>query len=406
MKRLYVVLFLILSCLLLSACTNAPIETAEVENIPIITSDYQETELTETNISVESSDESNSDISYEEGRITGDYSYEINGQIHSITVDATVINDQIPEVLNYYRFRNDFDTIENVELLHDQTIESWIKVDFTDNSIAIGHGDSFQSEHELSHESVDHMIDSFSVCDVKSVNNIDSFLADYSDEYEIGQYVLRYEYVPESDWDYSLFDDQLEHIPEELELNDDFGDEPFYYYVLRQSIDGIPVGISEDLYYSRMNGVVWNKTGTSSYFGVMENNEYFYNGEDIMDFGYYCCANNDNLEIIEGNLNIIPIESVMNDAIYEISLRSGAGSGNVIYDDIRVYAVELAYIGIVEANPDENSYQAYNMNPDGSIDIYLYPFWLVYFQTGLSTGQGTREVVFVDAFSSEVISYW
>ncbi len=165
-------------------------------------------------------------------------------------------------------------------------------------------------------------------------------------------------------------------------------DRQINYFVIRRSIDGIPVGVPE-LVESDYD--VYDKN--DNYVRLIASEEYkmFYDGQSIYEVHNNAKATEKTIQVYLKDRNILSLEDAVGKVAVHISdlLSDSVRSGNETY----IYAIELVYISDVQFDKD-HKYEG-----------YLYPFWVIYVHSNyMSAGYDIADSysLLVNAVTGEV----
>ncbi len=191
--------------------------------------------------------------------------------------------------------------------------------------------------------------------DLKQFNTIKSGYPNVT----FSDYILRFTYPPVNSDIYELTEfDVMRNVDTVL---DHVKDRQINYFVIRRSIDGIPVGVPE-LVESDYD--VYDKN--DNYVRLIASEEYkmFYDGQSIYEVHNNAKATEKTIQVYLKDRNILSLEDAVGKVAVHISdlLSDSVRSGNETY----IYAIELVYISDVQFDKDHK------------YDGCLYPFWVVY----------------------------
>ena len=291
----------------------------------------------------------------------------------SIVIDGQVLNGYDIETLNVYRplWNN-----SNFEYLN---CEEWQNA-FLD-TLQIVHGDTYSVDVEpWGVEEAYEYNQSLQLLSVDSVGVEEKLEALYPDT-DFGDYVICRSLPAVTSDLYQIYglDDDHNRMIIDVVVNRDID-----IYLIRESIDGIPIGVAYDMDCSI--SVVDNNGNLNeqilSYFPQM-----YYDGSNIYEIA---TLNEEQYEIVYRDCHIISFEDAL--ATIEPELLSIANDTWFVNNKTYIYAAELVYITDHIFSND---------------DYMLYPYW--FFYCHINGGEGDlrsmqRRAIVVNAITGELLT--
>lgn len=326
------------------------------------------------------------------------HSYVIKSEKLNTEMKGVILTYSCPDTANVYKvdFRDDPQT----SFIYNQ-IKDWKVALFQCSTLMTGLTqvkNNVEGKDNLNRKERKSVINSLTRIETSDFKQMELIKAGYPDA-EYDDYVLRFTF-PATKKD--LY--EITHF--DLKLNysvvlDDVKERPLYYYAVRRSIDGIPVGIPTivDFFCRKYN----DKTKILT-FAENDGWKHYYDGESVYEILYNGNFTAKNIEVEQKDKPVLSFEKAFNKAVPEISKRisDSANTGG----DICFYAAELVYL--VSGTSDFSNADYYN-DPVVTIDgdnSYIYPFWVFYIsedQYVLGEDQAVTKPLLVNAITGEVI---
>ncbi len=391
----------IVSAILLSGCSgqdagkkqpDQSLATIPLNSSTLDAAEPQESDSTSehvTDISSEGTNESPLDIVID----NADSSFSICKESEGIVIEGDIFTHDFPITADVYRLGpSEYDWEASYE-----PIVGWRNVFFQPINLMLAlpvFNEDMTEYDQLSRTEIDSAIDSITLLYDSEVEAIDSIRSGFP-ELVFDDQIIRMTFpaITSGLYNVKTFDSDSG----EETVVDTITDREFDYYGIRQSIDGIPVGIPS---WSDCSYRDYDDEAKIETYICSDESRMFYDGTDIYEI-------HDGEHETESYLQdqpIISFEEAMtlaapsfDDLLSDSAIREG---------EVRIYAAELVYLCVQKSDMSNVDYYHDDYIVYENYECYLYPFWIFYVQynyidAGMECGD-TRPIL-VNAITGDVI---
>ena len=387
-KRTAVVIA-ISGALITQGCSDSNSANQSLKGIPLFGGNTETTESSAVN-SVVSSDD------YEQMRIETDQEnhsfvikYTKNRKEHQL--DGKLLTYDCPETANVYKIIPSYETDD----ITYNPVEGWKDCFFQAyGSLAciVGHNAETGAEEVLSRDERNSVNESMVRLDNADYEQMAKIRSAFPDAV-FGDYTVRFTYPPTNTDLYEI--NYINPTNRKDNILDTIRGRSFDYYITRCVIDGITVGLPENVEDSYLHYDNAKKQTTT-----IKNEDYieFYDGKDIYEV--HCCTDNQkDTEVYMKNKPVLSIEQAFDKAKQIMINRLSENK------ESHIYAAELVYLTVTVYDMSNVKYGPQKVISD-DYETYLYPFWVFYMHSdykALGFDSADREPVLVNAITGETI---
>ena len=306
-------------------------------------------------------------------------------------LDEILLTHNIPQTANVYRVIS-----RDKEIMPcDNPVSSMQMVEFQSFPLMRGdkvYNDDFTESSQLSHENLSGIVDSYTNLDGSEVEKMGAITDAFPDSVWC-DYVIRSTFPAVTS---DLYQIVSWDATGDVIVADTVMERPLDLYVIRPSVDDIPIGAPYDA------GVGYGRYDSDEEreFRIVDEQRYmFYDNESIYEVHADCT----NVELYLHEQPILTFEQAIDVAVPTLSELFNESQKNNW--ETRVYAVELVYLETSESYISNADYYGEGSFTRSSCENYLYPFWVIYTHTNCyvaGTESAYRRSVMVNAVTGEV----
>lgn len=297
--------------------------------------------------------------------------------------EGKLLTFDYPKTANVYRA----EPWENSNVPFHNPIKDWHLIMFQSEVLLMGNSviNDATSDKQLNRAERIGVINSLTRINTSDLEQIDKIKSGYSNV-TFSDYLLKCAYPPVKSDVYELTEFDVKRNVDTI--LDHVKDRQINYYVIRRSLDGLPVGAPG---FIECGYDVYDKNSNFVRTIVSEEYKLLYDGQNIYEVHNNARATEKTIQVHLKDRNLIPLEEAVGKVAAPISelLFDSMKSGK----ETNIYAIELVYLSDVKFDKN-HKYEG-----------YLYPFWVIYVHSNyMSAGKDIADSysLLVNAVTGEV----